>query len=175
MLPPKLAQIIVNLAVAGQPPAFAYTFSTLSAEPASFCKKPGSWVMTLKAAISDERMVKYSIANVMEWLSTKYPHGGLLASMSGDATNHQWDNRRDYAVASETYLGRPFTASPTPKPWPAPSAIATSLSKKFLTNLRPQLHDHARLCIAVPSWQTKPANLNSYPLLTIWMNWGIIG
>lgn len=182
MLPPKLAQTLINLAVgalpsdklesicdipAGQPIPPKILGQTLL-DP--FC---GTGVVLQEAQLMgynvagsdlEPRMVDYSRAN-LDWLASLYnlpPEPPNLAV--ADATNYHWPLTADF-VASETYLGRPFTARP------APAIISQTVSecdliiKKFLRNIQPQLQPGTRLCLAVPAWQTAPNQFKHLPLI----------
>lgn len=171
MLPPKLAQTIVNLATGATPPSPEYTVL----DP--FC---GTGVVMQEALLMgfsvagtdiDQRMVDYSIANVIDWFNmTVHPeiHASVGVAL-GDATSHQWqtseflgkghevsDAKRvplkiDF-IASETYLGRPLTTLPAPDKLREITGDCNVIIEKFLKNIRKQLPRSARLCLAVPAW-----------------------
>ncbi len=56
-------------------------------------------------------------------------------------------------VASETYLGRPFTSRPSAEILERTAADCNLIIKKFLKNIHGQLKPGTRLCLAVPAWQ----------------------
>lgn len=182
MLPPKLAQIIINLA-AGQLPV--ETLRNICDVPADkeispprldktmldpFC---GTGVVLQEAALMgyeahgsdlDRRMVDYSGQN-LEWLAGSYRLPAVCCKVeTGDATTHTWDFAFDF-VASETYLGRPFTARPKPEVLAQTVTDCNLIIKKFLQNIRGQLKPDARLCLAVPAWQTGPDRFERLSLI----------
>lgn len=181
MLPPKLAQIIINLAVgplpvdklqsicdipAGQPVPRRLLGKTVL-DP--FC---GTGVVLQEALLMgydvigtdlDKRMVDYSRAN-LEWLNDQVGDiDGQISLDAGDATNHAW-NQADF-VASETYLGRPFIAKPSPEILSQTVSACNSIIKKFLQNSHDQLQPGARLCLAIPAWQTIQNQFKRLPLV----------
>ena len=147
MLPPKLAQIMINLAKP-QPGATIL-------DP--FC---GTGVVLMEAALQgfdiegsdlEQRMIDYTAAN-LAWLSQNYQHRQISTDLrEGDATNMQWHSPIKTVVA-ETYLGRPLTALPDRQTLGGIISDCNTIIRKFLVNLRPQLAPDARCCIAVPAW-----------------------
>ncbi len=184
MLPPKLAQIIINLAVgqvelrhesqatnhklaAGSPPPHS-TFYILD----PFC---GTGVVLQEALLMDykvigtdlePRMIDYTKQN-LAWLKANYHHQLPITSYQleqGDATAHKWQPQPN-AVATETYLGHPFTETPTPQALAQTVSDVNLILKKFLQNIRGQLPAGTRLCIAVPAWQIGPGTFRHLPLI----------
>lgn len=147
MLPPKLAQILINLA-AGQKGA---TDTTLL-DP--FC---GTGVVLQEALLMgfgvygtdlEPRMVEYSKAN-LDWLM---PDNNAQLEI-GDACEHQW-SPLPQLLAAETYLGRPFTALPNPDVLSQVQRDVETIHRKFLKNLASQTSSGFRACLAVPAWRT---------------------
>ncbi len=142
MLPPKLAQIIINLA---NPPA-----GSIILDP--FC---GTGVVLQEASLMnypvygsdiDPRMVDYSQKN-LEWL-------GNLTEQTltvGDATELTWDQFD--AIACETYLGRPFSSIPDRDTLTKVIQDVDTIHRKFLNNIAYQTQPGFRMCIAVPAWR----------------------
>jgi tRNA (guanine10-N2)-dimethyltransferase len=111
MLPPKLAQIMINLAVGILPAESRQSVCDIPADQPiprahlnraildPFC---GSGVVLQEALLAgynvlgsdiDQRMVDYAIVNVHDWLKTRYPDlKGYLAITKADATNTKWSN-----------------------------------------------------------------------------------
>jgi tRNA G10 N-methylase Trm11 len=162
MLPPKLAQTIVNLA-AGSLPAGD---DSVVLDP--FC---GTGVVLQEALLMgygaygtdlEPRMIDYSRIN-LEWLET---HGKETTPEleTGDATTHQWTHPFS-VIASETYLGKPLTS------WPGSDALREIIGtcnviiEKFLKNLADQIEPGKRLCLAVPAWRGPNGQLHHLPLL----------
>lgn len=162
MLPPKLAQTIVNLATASLPADLRHTVL----DP--FC---GTGVVLQEALLMgygaygsdlEPRMVDYSRQN-LEWLST---HGidTTPTLETGDATTHQWQH--PFAcVASETYLGRPISAWPTPEKLGEIMGSCNVIIQKFLENLASQIPSGTRLCLAIPAWQAPGGHLHHLRML----------
>jgi tRNA G10 N-methylase Trm11 len=182
MLPPKLAQIIINLATG---PIAEAQLSSICDIPADqpiplkilnqtlldpFC---GTGVVLQEAALMgyhaygtdlEPRMISYSQAN-MDWLFAEYgtPTDSLRLEQ-GDATEHTWPSPIDF-VAGETYLGKPFTSAPELDVLAQTANDCNTIIKKFLRNLHDQLQPGTRLCLAVPAWQTRPNEFKHLPLI----------
>lgn len=152
MLPPKLAQIIVNLAtgnVTPQPDKLKLL------DP--FC---GTGVVLQEAALMayrvygtdlDERMVDYSRQN-LHWLTTKTSYDGFGSRFeTADATTYKWPHEFD-VVASETYLGRAFTSPPAPDMLEKNRRDCDTILSKFLKNIHSQTKPGTHLALAVPAW-----------------------
>jgi SAM-dependent methyltransferase len=188
MLPPKLAQIILNLAVG--PDEFREIQPELSSD---ICNKPeddqkmhtqrntrtildpfcGTGVMLQEALLMgynilgtdiESRMVEYTKHN-LEWLAQRYNVSFLADKfMEGDATTQRWDQPIDF-VASEVYLGRPFTTRPAPEVLSQTMSDCNLIIKKFLRNIHDQLKPGTRLALAIPAWQIKPDEFAHLPLI----------
>lgn len=160
MLPPKLAQIIINLTQPG--PNFVVL------DP--FC---GTGVLLQEALLMglgvhgtdlEPRMIEYSTAN-LEWLNTHYDlsrrHRFLEVQ---DATAFQNHDVID-VVACEAYLGRPFTEQPAPEILARTISEVNLILRKFLRSLHSQIPAGTRLCIAVPAWQVSKGRFKHLPLI----------
>ena len=163
MLPPKLAQIIVNLA-SGE--IQRHESRDMSQEKITvldpFC---GTGVVLQEALLMgysaygtdlEPRMIAYSEAN-LDWLASKFKIPDSTLEV-GDATNHQWQISKfqtpnsKVVVACETYLGRPFTERPSSAILAQTISEVNLILKRFLQNIQPQLPQGSRLCLAVPCW-----------------------
>lgn len=181
MLPPKLAQTIVNLGVGQRKP----DSNNVVLDP--FC---GTGVILQEALLMgygaygtdlEPRMIDYTRQN-LEWLNTyggegakslatgtpearnvlkntfrdpQVPEGkdfGTVNLEAGDATEHSWSSPFT-AVASETYLGRPLSNWPNPEKLQEIMGTCNVIIQKFLSNLANQTPSGTRLCLAVPAWQ----------------------
>jgi tRNA (guanine10-N2)-dimethyltransferase len=161
MLPPKLAQTIINLAENREDPNIRIL------DP--FC---GTGVILQEALLMgysvigtdiDERMGDYAKRN-MQWLVKKYPRiSGSVAIDTADATNFRWP--RFTAIASETYLGRPLGKLPDEQSLQKIISDTNTILTKFLTNIASQLEPGRKLCLAVPAWRSAPNNFIRLPLL----------
>jgi tRNA (guanine10-N2)-dimethyltransferase len=149
MLPPKLAQIITNLAVIDGTQAIL--------DP--FC---GTGVVLQEAMLMgydaygtdiEDRMIDYSNRN-LEWLAEKHDFASqTLLLETGDATNYEW--QAFDTIACETYLGRPFGSEPKTDVLNEVMRDVDTIHRKFLENVARQTDPGLKMCIAVPAWHTK--------------------
>ena len=165
MLPPKLAQIIINLAVNGSSSFGSRDSSqTANSEQRAAILDPfcGTGVVLQEALLMgfdaygtdiEERMIDYSREN-LDWLATKHMLDKRTYLLeAGDATSFDW---QDFdAIACETYLGRPFSAMPSPDVIDEVMRDVDLIHKKFLKNVARQTKPGLRMCLAVPAWKTK--------------------
>jgi tRNA (guanine10-N2)-dimethyltransferase len=149
MLPPTLAQIMINLA-AGQN---NLANSTLL-DP--FC---GTGVVLQEAALMglnvygtdiEPRMIDYTRTN-LDWLNQRFHAKTKLKLEVADATNYIWTPPIDLVV-TETYLGQPYSTAPPIEKLQQNISTCNTIISKFLTNLAPQITPKTGLCIAVPCW-----------------------
>ncbi len=169
MLPPKLAQVIINL-------SGAEPFGALW-DP--FC---GTGVLLQEALLMgidvygsdiEPRMIEYATAN-LAWLDQHY---GLKSDHAmdmwrslqvADATTVKFASKHTVPIrhiASETYLGQPFSAVPAAEKLAKVRQTCNLIIEKFLKNISGQITSGARLCLAVPAWQVKPGQFVRLPLL----------
>lgn len=158
MLPPKLAQIMINLAH----PA------TDSRVLDPFC---GTGVILQEAALMHygvygtdlaDKMVRYSRDN-LEWLADSHRIHFDFVVESGDAMNTQWQQPIG-AVVAETYLGQPFSAPPSPSKLAEVQKNCNHILTEFLKNLSPQVPSGTPVCIAIPAWRSKEGTFSHLPL-----------
>jgi tRNA G10 N-methylase Trm11 len=161
MLPPKLAQTIINLAAGPINIVNETEVNTNSTLLDPFC---GTGVVLQEALLMgysvigtdiNPKMIDYSIENI-SWLKDKYPEATnhYVRIELGDAQEHQWP--KDVAiVAGETYLGQPISMIPDPEKLTRLVNETNSLHKRSLANLAKQLAPGTRICLAVPTWRTK--------------------
>lgn len=152
MLPPKLAQIIVNLAASDTEPKDEVVVLD------AFC---GTGVVLQEASLMgfgvsgsdlEPRMVDYSSENMM-WLRAKYPDKTTYLRVElGDAAKHTW-HPVPQIVAGETYLGQPLTTLPNGEHLSKIIYEVNLLHHKFLENIGKQIKPGTRLCLAVPTWR----------------------
>lgn len=147
MLPPKLAQILINLC--GELPEGARVLDP-------FC---GTGVVLQEALLMgyraygtdvNERMVEYSEKN-LEWLTRQTEQLGDAQVSLGDATNYEWGQPID-AVACETYLGPPMSNPPAEIKLKEVKQLCGGIIKGFLKNLAGQIENGTPVVIAVPAW-----------------------
>lgn len=163
MLPPKLAQIMVNLAVGNAAKATIL-------DP--FC---GTGTVLQEALLKrydvcgsdlSQKMIDYTTENIA-WLQSKYHITGTVRSLEqADAMTHQWPKAQQLdAVVCETYLGQPFSAPPSPKKLHEVTGNCNHIITNFLRNIHSQLTPGTTLCIAVPAWRDASRNLTHLPLI----------
>lgn len=182
MLPPKLAQIIINLAVGILPeearqsvceippddpiPLIALNKSILD----PFC---GTGVLLQEALLMgyralgadiDKRMLLYSEENLI-WLKQNFKqlNSSGFTLLNGDAERYQWPDFN--FVASEVYLGKAYSSPPSPTELSQNIEKCNSIIKQFLINLSEQTKPGLRICLAVPAWQIKPNHFKYLPLI----------
>jgi len=155
MLPPKLAQTIINLAAGDVNSSRSNTIL----DP--FC---GTGVLLQEAMLMgydaygtdlEPRMIEYTQKN-LEWLRQEYNPPGQYNLAVGDATGFHWNSPIGH-VASEAYLGRPFTTKPNPEILTKTVSDVNLILKKFLHNIGSQLESGTRLCLGVPAWNLEPS------------------
>jgi tRNA G10 N-methylase Trm11 len=167
MLPPKLAQIILNLAV-GQLGAQTEDLARVRVlDP--FC---GTGVVLQEALLAgysvlgtdiEPKMVDYTKRN-LKWLFEQQPAlAGQVAVELADATSFQWPGFS--VVASEVFLGRPLNSLPPPAKLKEIINDANTITKKFLKNLAPQLKAGRTICLAVPAWRKPGGQLIKLPVI----------
>lgn len=148
MLPPKLAQILINLC--GDLPKGSRVLDP-------FC---GTGVVLQEAALMgyvpygtdlSERMVQYSERN-LEWLAKTAGISDLKIDVAeGDAQNYQWTAPID-AVACEGYLGPPMSLAPAEIKLKQAKQECGSIILGFLKNLAGQIKTGTPVVMAVPAW-----------------------
>jgi len=153
MLPPKLAQILINIAC-GQ-----HNSGTVL-DP--FC---GTGVVLQEASLMgfsaygtdlSDKMIDYSRKN-LDWLQKRTPElqekdAPKLYLEQGDATDHSWKLHEIDCIASEIYLGHPLSAAPSGIKLKEYQQSTKELLIKFLRNIAPQIKSGTRLCLATPAW-----------------------
>jgi len=167
MLPPKLATIMVNLATAPAGPETSKPATVLD----PFC---GTGVLLQEAMLLgfnaygtdlSERMIEYSEAN-LDWLASKYRLSNLTHRLHpGDAIETRWQQPID-AVASETYLGQPFSAPPATDKLNQVRRNCNLIISKFLINLSKQLKPGTPVCLGVPAWRDTTGRFSHLPLVS---------
>jgi tRNA G10 N-methylase Trm11 len=193
MLPPKLAQIMINLAVgsatsshSGNPLPADLTQSTPSgvtreAEKAfarhgdalrildPFCGTgvilQESLLMGYDAYGTDlaDKMVDYSQTN-LEWIKTVSHADGNFKVDQGDAMTTSWQQPID-AVACESYLGQPFSAPPSASKLTEVRGNCDRIISVFLKNIGGQISSGTPLCVAIPAWRSTDGSFTHLPLI----------
>jgi len=146
MLPPKLAQIMINLA---NPSPGARILDP-------FC---GTGVILQEALLmghsvigtdNNLRMIEFTKAN-LSWLQDGFGKLPDWHVAEGDATTRMWIGRID-VVVSEAYLGKPLFKLPSLPELEYEARNVSLLIEKFLVNLDGQVKSGTKVCIAVPAW-----------------------
>lgn len=157
MLPPKLAQILINLC--GPLPEGATILDP-------FC---GTGVVLQEAARmnykvygtdKNERMVDYTNKN-LKWADVKEARTEV-----GDATNHTWQGPIS-AVAAETYLGPPMSKPPVSIKLKEVEQECGAIVRGFLKNLSSQIAPGTPVVIAVPAWALEEGTSRYHRLKTL--------
>ena len=142
MLPPKLAQILINLCGPLDP-------GSTVLDP--FC---GTGVVLQEALLMgyhaygtdiESRMIDYSDKNLKHF---KFDNFKLAV---GDATSYHWTEKID-AVACESYLGRPMSKIPSELELKEQKQICSEIILGFLQNLSGQLSKNTPVVVAIPAW-----------------------
>ena len=175
MLPPKLAQIMLNLATGSTNAKNTDNLNILD----PFC---GTGTILQEALIrgyfvtgSDlsDKMVDYTREN-LDWVQNKFQTShNIISVQQADATKFIWKQAGKIdAVVCETYLGQPFSAPPSPSKLKEVSGNCNHIISSFLKNIQPQLRPDTQLCIAVPAWMSKSGHLTHLPLINNLSNIG---
>jgi len=167
MLPPKLAQIMINLAIGSSHSPFPNPQPPTILDP--FC---GTGVILQEAALAgysvygtdlSDKMVSYSHDN-LEWLSDTHHVQFDYRLSPGDAMDTKWQQPIS-AIVSETYLGQPFSAPPSPAKLDEVVKTCNHIVTEFLRNLGTQIKPGTPICIAVPAWRDKEGYFTHLPII----------
>ncbi len=179
MLPPKLAQIMINLSVGkldqtklqsicqNEDTKLIPNFNQTILDP--FC---GTGVILQEASLMgykfigsdlNPKMVDYSRKN-LEWLTRKNDLNIKIDKISvADATNNHWP-RFDF-IASETNLGKPLSSLPPKDILETMIQDLNQLINGFLINIAKQSSTNLRLCIGIPAWQINKNDFRCLPII----------
>lgn len=161
MLPPKLAQIMINLAAGDS------TNEARLLDP--FC---GTGVILQEAALLgysvygtdlSEKMIRYSRDN-LNWLQDSHRISFDWYLHEGDATDTKWQQPIDI-VTAETYLGQPFSAPPSATKLTEVRGNCDHITRGFLKNLAAQTKPSTPVCIAIPAWRAVDGSFTHLPLI----------
>lgn len=165
MLPPKLAQIMINLAPNRQDTEQNHASRLLD----PFC---GTGVILQEAALMGyavygtdlaEKMIDYSRTN-LEWLAELRHLTIDITLQPGDATSTSWLPPID-AIVCESYLGQPFSAPPSPSKLTQVRGNCNHIITQFLENIASQIAPGTPLCVAVPAWRSIDGGFTHLPLI----------
>lgn len=141
MLPPKLAQILINLCGPLKP-------GSVILDP--FC---GTGVLLQEALLMgyhaygtdiSDRMIEYSKKNLEYFKFNNYK------LEIGNVIDHQWS--KIDAVACEGYLGKPMSKIPSEMELKEQKQACTTIILGFLKNLSDQIKKFTPVAIATPAW-----------------------
>lgn len=163
MLPPKLAQIMINLS---------------GAKPNDYLWDPfcGTGTVLQEAALigvnaygSDlsDKMISYTTENI-NWVEKTFSTKTFWQAHQADATSVKLTNEqkeRISRIVCETYLGQPFSAPPSPEKLHEVVGNCNHIISDFLQNIRSQIRPGTTLCIAVPAWQNHEGRFTHLPLI----------
>ncbi len=165
MLPPKLAQIMINLATTQRPANDHNKLRILD----PFC---GTGVVLQEAALLGfavygtdlaEKMIRYSRDN-LNWLQDSHHLTFDWYLHEGDAMDTKWQQPID-AVVCEGYLGQPFSAPPSPAKLDQVRKNCDHIMATFLKNISSQIASGTQLCVAVPAWRSASGQFAHLPFI----------
>ena len=163
MLPPKLAQIMINLS---------------DAKPNDYLWDPfcGTGTVLQEAALIDvnaygsdlsDKMISYTTENT-SWVEKTFSTNTFWQAHHADATSVKLTSEqkeRISRIVCETYLGQPFSAPPNPEKLHEVVGNCNHIISDFLKNIRSQIRPDTTLCIAVPAWQNREGKFTHLPLI----------
>jgi tRNA G10 N-methylase Trm11 len=168
MLPPKLAQIMINLA------------GPLTADPNTGFAQPrildpfcGTGVIMQEAGLMRyavygtdlaEKMIRFTRDN-LNWIQEKESLTINWFLHEGDAMSAQWEMPVD-AVVAEGYLGQPFSAPPSNSKLVEVRGNTNHILSEFLRNLSGQIKPGTPVVLAVPAWKDTEGQFTHLPLVT---------
>lgn len=159
MLPPKLAQMMINMA--------APAAGSRVLDP--FC---GTGVVLQEAALQGyavygtdlaDKMISFTDTN-LGWLRDTHRVDVQATLDQGDAMTTKWQAPVD-AVVAETYLGQPFSAPPSPTKLAEVRKNCDYIISTFLKNLADQVAPGTPVCIAIPAWRSGNGDFTHLPLV----------
>ncbi len=175
MLPPKLAQILINLC--GPLPegatvldpfcgtgvvlqeAFLMGYkpygTDISERMVEYSKKNLNWLMKSGEdsirGIPEPGKARTSAGRPWRWAGRTRPENGSFQISEGDATSFTWQQPID-AVACEGYLGKPMSEISSDIKMKEQKQECGAIIKGFLKNLAGQIKKDTPVTIAAPAW-----------------------
>lgn len=168
MLPPKLAQIMINLAG----PLVADSDSALT-QPRVLDPFCGTGVILQEAGLMryavygtdlSEKMIRFSRDN-LDWIQEKDKLTINSLLQEGDAMTTTWEMPVD-AVVAEGYLGQPFSAPPSNSKLVEVRGNCNHIMSEFLKNLAGQIKPGTPVVIGVPAWKDIDGHFTHLPLIS---------
>lgn len=164
MLPPKLAQIMINLA---GPLQASDLEQPRILDP--FC---GTGVILQEAGLMRyavygtdlvEKMIDFTAIN-LKWIQEKDNLDLNVTLKVGDAMTTTWDMPVD-AVVAEGYLGQPFSAPPSNSKLVEVRGNTNHIISEFLKNLAGQIKPGTPVVLGVPAWKDIDGHFTHLPLI----------
>lgn len=147
MLPPKLSQILINLAHPSR--------DTIVVDP--FC---GSGGLTMEASLMgyqaeasdlDAAMIECTKTNI-EWFNHEFsPAGNIAVTGAHDATKRNYPDA-SYVIASEGFLGQNYSSNPSLDEVKSHIPELEDLYLSFFSQLKHQSTQPERIVICLPFW-----------------------
>ena len=176
MLPPKLAQILINLCGPLKPGARIldpfcgtgvvlqeallmgyHAYGTdINPRMIEYSEKNLKWLLRLEKSSFEDRKLGRTALSVSE--------KELFQVYQGDATTFQWQSPID-AVACEGYLGKPMSTVPSEIKLKAEKQECTSIILGFLKNLASQIKPDTPVVIACPAWLREDGSYSRLEIL----------
>ena len=163
MLPPKLAQIMINLSGAQ---SGSYLWDPFCGTGTVLQEATLLSINTYGSDLSD-KMVDYTSEN-MRWLEKTFSTNTAWQAFQADATSVKLTPEQKQQITHivcETYLGQPFSAPPSPAKLKEVVGNCNHIISEFLKNLHNQIRPESTLCIAVPAWQNQHGQFTHLPLI----------
>ena len=163
MLPPKLAQIMINLSGAQ---SGSYLWDPFCGTGTVLQEATLLSINTYGSDLSD-KMVDYTSEN-MRWLEKTFSTNTAWQAFQADATSVKLTPEQQQQITDivcETYLGQPFSAPPSPAKLKEVVGNCNHIISEFLKNLHNQIRPESTLCIAVPAWQNQHGQFTHLPLI----------
>lgn len=154
MLPPKLALMMVNMAIGQSNPKTAQLLDPFCGTGVVLQE---AYLRGLTAHGSDlnPKMVDFTKQNLAWLTDTHITKTGAIGTVEvGDAMKHTWAMAKSIThVVCETYLGQPFSATPSPAKLREVQKNCQYIISSSLENLAKQVSPGTTFCVAVPAWR----------------------
>lgn len=151
MLPPKLAQIMINLS-GGDKIYDPFCGTGVVLQEALLLGKP------TQGSDLEPKMIEYTEAN-LKWLAAQIDHP--LPSYSAETADARTVKiPSSFSIVSEGYLGPPLHHTPDEAELATLRAELAELYLQCLTNWSGQLESGSRHVLAVPCWRLKQSDLS---------------
>lgn len=163
MLPPKLAQIMINLSGAQ---SGSYLWDPFCGTGTVLQEATLLSINTYGSDLSD-KMIDYTSEN-MRWMEKTFSTNTAWQVFQADATSVKLTSEQKQQITHivcETYLGQPFSAPPSPAKLKEVVGNCNHIISEFLKNIHDQIRPESTLCMAVPAWQNQHGQFTHLPLI----------